>query len=158
MDSLGLGPQKGGCIGGAGSVPLCPTVNANTWQRGGVSPSPSVGRETSSMREVDPSLRVGASETTCASQDLTGITSLTPLVNGNTVRECALSFHQESKSQQRVWTLHCTRSCEQSPGHLFQEPKHSHLDHRLPPYWLPGLVTDNCISQSRAQKDGPLLQ
>lgn len=54
---------------------------------------------------------------TCASRDLTGTMSLAALV-----RECALSFHQESESQQRVWTLHCTRSCEQSPGHLFQEP------------------------------------
>lgn len=117
MDSPGLGPQKGGRVGGAGSVPLCPTVNANTLQIGDVSSSPSVGRETSSLKEVDPSLRFGASVNTCASQDLTGTTSLAALV-----RECVLSFHQESESQQRVWTLHCTQSCEQSPGHLFQEP------------------------------------
>ena len=75
------------------------------------------GEGDSSSKEVDPSLRLGASVSTCASQDLTGTTSLAALV-----RECALSFHQESESQQRVWTLQCTQSCEQSPGHLFPEP------------------------------------
>ena len=51
---------------------------------------------------MDPSLRAGTSETTCASQDLTGAMLLTPLVNANGVRERALSFHQELQSRQRV--------------------------------------------------------